>query len=66
MIIVLFIVSLIIPVYSDIRIVNLFIILFYAFVGAVIYFIYAYKSNLIRNIFGKNFLTKIKNILLKK
>ena len=66
MIIVLFIISLIIPVYSKIRIVNLFIILLYAAVGAVIYFIYAYKSNLIRNIFGKNFLTKIKNILLKK
>lgn len=66
MIIVLFILSLIIPIYSKVRIVNLFIILFYALVGAVIYFIYAYKSNLIRNIFGKNFLTKIKNILLKK
>ena len=66
MIILLFILSLIIPVYSKVRIVNLFIILFYAVVGAIIYFIYAYKSNLIRNIFGKNFLTKIKNILLKK
>jgi uncharacterized Tic20 family protein len=66
MIIILFIISLIVPVYSDIRIVNLFIILFYAVVGAIIYFIYAYKSNLIKNIFGKNFLTKVKNILLKK
>jgi peptidoglycan biosynthesis protein MviN/MurJ (putative lipid II flippase) len=66
MIIVLFIISLIIPIYSKVRIVNLFIILFYALVGAIIYFIYAYKSNLIRNIFGKNFITKIKNIILKK
>lgn len=66
MIIVLFFISLIIPIYSKVRIVNLFIIFFYALIGAVVYFIYAYKSKLVRNIFGKNFLTKIKNILLKK
>ncbi len=62
----LFIISLIIPLYSKIRIVNLLIIIFYSAVGACIYFVYAYKSKLLVNIFGKNFIGKIKNILLKK
>ena len=66
MIIVLFILSLIIPVYSKIRILNLFIIIMYALIGALVYFLYAYKSNLMRNIFGNGFIKKIKNIILKK
>ena len=66
MIIVLFILSLIIPIYSKVRIVNLFIILLYALVGATVYFIYVYKVKLLSNIFGRNFINKIKNIKLKK
>ena len=66
MIIVLFILSLIIPIYSKVRIVNLFIILLYALVGAIVYFIYVYKVKLLSNIFGRNFINKIKNIILKK
>ena len=66
MIIVLFIISLLIPIYSKIRIVNLFIIIFYACIGAFVYFLYAYKSNLMKNIFGNAFINKIKNIILKK
>ena len=66
MIIVLFILSLIIPIYSKVRIVNLFIILLYALVGATVYFIYVYKVKLLSNIFGRNFINKIKNIILKK
>ena len=66
MIIILFIISLIIPIYSKVRIVNLFIILLYSIVGACIYFMYAYKSKLLINVFGKNFINKIKNIILKK
>lgn len=66
MIVTLFIISLIIPIYSKVRIVNLFIIIFYAVVGMIIYFMYTYKVNLIRNIFGRNFIIKIKNIILKK
>ena len=66
MIIVLFILSLIIPIYSKVRIVNLFIILLYALVGAIVYFIYVYKVKLLSNILGRNFINKIKNIILKK
>ena len=66
MIFVLFILSLIIPIYSKVRIINLFIIILYAIVGGIVYFIYAYKSNLLKNIFGNNFMKKIKNIILKK
>ena len=66
MIIVLFILSLIIPIYSKVRIVNLFIILLYALVGATVYLIYVYKVKLLSNIFGRNFINKIKNIILKK
>ena len=66
LIIVLFIISLLIPIYSKIRIVNLFIIIFYACIGAFVYFLYAYKSNLMKNIFGNAFINKIKNIILKK
>ena len=66
MIIVLFIFSLIIPIYSKVRIINLFIIILYTIIGGIVYFIYAYKSNLIKNIFGDNFIKKIKNIILKK
>ena len=66
MIIVLFILSLIIPIYSKVRIVNLFIILLYALVGATVYFIYVYKVKLLSSIFGRNFINKIKNIILKK
>lgn len=66
MIFVLFILSLIVPIYSKVRIINLFIIILYAIVGGIVYFIYAYKSNLLKNIFGNNFMKKIKNIILKK
>ena len=66
MIIVLFVMSLIIPIYSKIRIFNLFIILLYAIVGFCVYFIYVYRVNLIKNIFGNNFIKKINNIIFKK
>lgn len=66
MIIILFVISLLIPTYSTVRIINLFIIILYACIGAVIYFLYSYKFNLIRNIFGNSFMNKIKNILMKK
>lgn len=50
---VLFLLKFIIPVYSDIRIVNLLIILLYVVVGSIVYLLFMYKTGAIRHIFGK-------------
>lgn len=50
---VLFLLKFIIPVYSDIRIVNLLIILLYVVVGSIVYLLFMYKTGTIRHIFGK-------------
>lgn len=65
MIIVLYLFKFIIPIYSDNRIINLFIILGYFIVGAFTYLIYTYRSKTIRNIFGKKFVG-ILNLKRKK
>ena len=51
---VLFLLKFIIPISSEVRIVNLFIILFYGVIGGVVYLIFTYKMGTIRHIFGKN------------
>ena len=66
MIFVLFLVKLIVPIYSDNRIFNIFIILLYSFIGMVTYFIYVYKSRLIDKLFGNMVSKKIKRLLFKK
>ncbi len=53
MVIVLYFVKFAIPIYSEVRLVNLFIIFIYFIIGAFVYFIYTYKSRTIQNIFGK-------------
>lgn len=50
---VLFLLKFIIPVCSDIRIVNLLIILLYVVVGSIVYLLFMYKTGAIRHIFGK-------------
>lgn len=57
----------IIPICSDIRLVNLLIIIVYSIIGAIIYFVYSKLSGLDDNIFGKNHIFRsIKKIILKK
>lgn len=59
MLFVLFVLKFIIPVYSFSRINNIFIILFYALIGVITYFVYSFKSKLVYKIFGKRFVNKI-------
>ena len=49
-----------IPLYSDDRIFNIFIIFIYFLIGALVYFIYTYKTKTIVNVFSKGFLKKFK------
>ena len=62
----LFFMRLFIPIQSSTRLLNLCIILVYAFIGAGVYFFYAYRSKLTRSIFGNNFLKSVFKILLRK
>ena len=62
MLVVLFIVYLVVPIYSDNRIVCLGIIIIYALFGAVTYLVYTYKSKTIKNIFGN----KLEKLFIKK
>ena len=62
MLVVLFIVYLVVPIYSDNRIVCLGIIVIYALFGAVTYLLYTYKSKTIKNIFGN----KLEKLFIKK
>ena len=66
MILVLTIIRFFIPVVSSTRLMNLLIILLYAVVGASVYFIYAYRSKLTKNVFGGNFFKSVSKILLRK
>ena len=52
MTIILFLLRSIIPVFSDCRIMNLFIILVYSISGVIAYLIFAYRTKTIQNIFG--------------
>lgn len=54
MVVVLFLMKFIIPVVSEVRIINLFILLIYLFVGAFIYLLFVGKMGAIKNIFGNN------------
>lgn len=62
MVITLFIISLVVPLSSASRVINIFIIILYAVVGACVYLLYMFKSGTIRNIFGDkiNKLIKLK------
>ena len=56
MIIVLYILRFFVPISSSIRIVNLGIILLYAFIGCVCYILYVHKVGVLTSIFGKRWL----------
>ena len=53
------------PQYSNIRIVNIFIILCYVLIGGITYFAIIYKTGTLNTVFGKNFLSKV-NFKMKK
>lgn len=54
MVVVLFLMKFIIPVVSEVRIINLFILLIYLVIGAFIYLLFVGKMGAIKNIFGNN------------
>lgn len=47
------------PQYSNIRIINIFIILCYVLIGGITYFAIIYKTGTLNTVFGKNFLSKV-------
>ena len=61
MIIILFIMKLIIPISSETRIVNLFIILFYSLCGGIVYIVFSYRCGLLKRIFGNKLKIKKNN-----
>lgn len=60
MIFVLFVLKFVIPISSDIRIVNLFIIIIYSIVGSIVYLIFTSKMGTIKHIFGDKIRKSIK------
>lgn len=58
--IVLFLVRFIVPITSGARIVNLFIILIYTLIGALVYFLFSYRTGIMTRIFGKRMFTLFK------
>lgn len=55
MVFVLFIMKLFVPIYSSSRILNVFIILIYCIIGAVVYLFFTYKNGTVKNVFGNKF-----------
>ena len=66
MVVGLLLLKLFIPISSDIRIVNLFILLVYVLMGMIFYFIYGYFTHLTSKVFGKDIFRTVKKILLKR
>ncbi len=66
MVVVLSLIKLIIPIYSTIRLNNLIIILVYALLGAIVYFVYVYFTGLSKKIFGKDIVLVLRRVLTKK
>ena len=66
MILSLFLVKLIVPISSSIRILNIPIILVYTIIGASIYLLVSYKSGVINEVLGSKMLEKIKRKVVKK
>ena len=66
MIFILIVIRFAIPISSNVRFYNLFIILIYGVVGAFVYFYYCYRTNLTKKIFGNHFFERIMRIVMKK
>ena len=66
MILILTIIKFIIPIYSTTRIMNLFIILGYALIGMIIYFVYVYMTGVSKKVLGKDVIKVLSRVILKK
>ena len=66
MILALFLVKLVIPISSSVRLLNIPIILVYTIIGAGVYLLVSYKSGVIDEVLGKEMLAKIKRKVAKK
>ena len=66
MILILTIIRFIIPVDVSGRVLSLLIVLLYGFMGASIYFLFAYKTNLTKRVFGGSFFKSLMKIFVKK
>ena len=67
MIFVIYILRFIVPEVAVSRVMNIFIILFYALVGSIVYFVITLKTNTMANVFGKDFVNNIfRKLRLKK
>ena len=62
MILILTIIRFIIPVDVSGRVLSLLIVLLYGFMGASIYFLFAYKTNLTKHVFGGSFFKSLMKI----
>ena len=58
--------KLIIPSYSNIRLLNIPIIIIYTILGSSIYFFIAFKLDLLNQVFGKNFLNNLSKKIRRK
>ena len=67
MLVILMCLKFLIPISSNIRFLNIIIIVIYSFIGAIVYFLYSKYSGLDSSIFGNNNLFKnIKKLFIKK
>lgn len=66
MVIVLFILKLFIPITSTNRIMNLVIILVYAVIGAIVYFVYGHFSKLTNKVFGRDIFKILNKLFFRK
>ena len=51
--------KLVVPIVVSSRFLNIFIIMIYAIVGMIVYFVFSWKMHMIQDIFGDNLLKKI-------
>ena len=66
MILVLMIIKLFIPITASTRIGNIVIILIYALIGIITYFVYGYFSKLTRKVFGKDIFKVLYGLIIRK
>jgi O-antigen/teichoic acid export membrane protein len=66
MILVLFICKLFIPITSTNRIMNLVIVLVYAVIGAMVYFVYNHFSKLTNKVFGRNIFVTLSKLISRR
>lgn len=62
MVVVLFLLKFLVPIVSDSRIVNIFIILLYSLIGGIVYFVFMWKIGAINSIFGN----KLKKLFTRR